>query len=166
MSPCIQCWRADSTGWPSQEQQLCGRGSDFLFFASSALEGGIPEEWVTPKQDIDYCMMWDEPGKYTSQPKGRLDRLCRRGRTTTTMSGFDQPMSRFAPLTSLHRVFPSGFLVGELAPPRVGWRHDSHIQNCRWKRWPCRGGCAVYLGMGEPVPEEPADMQQLSALLL
>ena len=61
----------DSTAWPSTEQ-LVGQFVRVLLSVSAYLSVGVGDTL----QDLDRCMMHDEPGKIsTSQPKGRLDRL-------------------------------------------------------------------------------------------
>ena len=73
---------------------------------------------MTPKQDIDYCMMWDEPGKYTSQPKGRLDRLLLPWSYNNNDEWVRPTYEQVCAFNLIAQgYFPSGFLVGELAPP-------------------------------------------------
>ena len=107
----------DPQGWPSEEQQVCGQVCA-SYFRFKKIGGRIDSEWITRKQDIDFCMMRDEPGDFTSQPKGRLDRLLLPWNYNTKDEWLQPSYEEICAFNLIAQsYFPEGYLIGDIAPP-------------------------------------------------
>ena len=107
----------DPQGWPSEEQQICGQVCA-SYFRFKKIGGRVDSEWITRKQDIDFCMMRDEPGSFTSQPKGRLDRLLLPWNYNTKDEWLQPSYEEICAFNLIAQsYFPEGYLIGDIAPP-------------------------------------------------
>ena len=120
----------DAEGWPSPEQQLCGQicASHFRFQKTNPT---IADNWVTPWQDLDQCMMVKDPTGYSQKPKGRFDRLVLpwnyrvEGRdevwVEADLNDSESYKRSFEQVCAFNLIaqnyMPEGYLVGGIAPP-------------------------------------------------
>ena len=120
----------DDGGWPSPEQQLCGQicAAHFRFKKTNPL---VAQNWVTPWQDLDQCMMVKDPTGIAQNPKGRFDRLIlpwnytKEGRedvwVEANLRDSESYMRTFEQVCAFNLIaqdyMPDGFLVGGIAPP-------------------------------------------------
>jgi len=107
----------DSASWPSTEQQLCGQiCASYYRFNKTSTE--TAQTWVTPLQDLDFCMLHVQPGKFTSQPKGRLDRMLIPWNFDRDDNWIEPSYEQLCAFNLVAQGYmPEGYIVGDLAPP-------------------------------------------------
>ncbi|MEC8380307.1 MAG: hypothetical protein VXZ96_08295 [Myxococcota bacterium] len=114
----------EAEGWPTDEQQLCGQVCA-AYFRFQRTDSRVSSEWKTPKQDLDACIHRGEPGTFTSNSRGRLDRLLLPWNYDRNDQWVTPSYEQICAFNLIAQGYmPDGYLPGELAPPV--WAGDTN----------------------------------------
>ena len=108
----------DAGAWPSQEQQLCGQVCA-AHFRLQKMNKVTSQNWVTPLQDLDNCLLVKEPtSKMYQNPKGRIDRLLLPWNYNRDGDWIEPSYGQVCAFNLVAQGYlPEGYIVGDLAPP-------------------------------------------------